>query len=144
MRYYAIIDTNVIVSGALPSRPDSPPKRILESIVSGTIIPIYSEYLLNEYRGVLQRDKFHLNRNDVHILVGFLESIGISVKPVNEDYDLPDSEDSPIYAVMMSSLEYDPYLVTGNIRHFPKSDRIITPKEMMDIIDADNPNDIGT
>ena len=138
MRYYAVIDTNVIVSGTLPSRPDSPPKRIMESIVNGKITPFYSEYILNEYRGVLQRDKFHFNKNDVDILIRFLGSIGISVKPIIEDYDLPDPKDSPIYAAMMSSPQYNPYLVTGNIRHFPKADRIVTPKKMMEIIDTDD------
>lgn len=82
MRYYAIVDTNVIVSAALPSRSDSPPKRIIGAIVKGTIVPIHSEYLLNEYRGVLQRDRFRFDRNDVDILVGFLESTGISVEPL--------------------------------------------------------------
>ena len=77
-----------------------------------------------------------MDRNDIEMLVGFLESIGISVEPGIVDYDLPDPKDSPIYAVLMSSSEYDPYLVTGNIKHFPKADRVVTPKEMMDIIDA--------
>ena len=137
MRYYAIVDTNMIVSAALPSRSDSPPKRIMGAIVKGTIVPIHSEYLLNEYRGVLQRDRFRFDRNDVDILIGFLESTGISVEPEDKDYGLPDPKDSPIYAVAISSLEYDPYLITGNIRHFPKTDRIVTPKRMMDIIDTD-------
>lgn len=81
MRYRAVIDTNVIVSVALPARADSPPKRIMKDIIEGTIIPIHSDYLLNEYRGVLQRDKFRLDRVDIEILVGFVESIGISVLP---------------------------------------------------------------
>ena len=60
------------------------------AIVKGTIVPIHSEYLLNEYRGVLQRDRFRFDRNDVDILVGFLESTGISVEPEDKDYGLPD------------------------------------------------------
>ena len=147
MRYHAVIDTNMIVSGVLPSRPDSPPKRIMESIINGRIVPIHSRYLLGEYRGVLQRDKFRLDGNDVDILVGFLESVGVSVEPETCDYALPDPKDSPIYAVMMSSAEYNPYLVTGNIRHFPETEKIVTPKEMMDILDADDgrtgPGDTG-
>ncbi len=47
MRYHAVIDTNVIVSVALPARADSPPKRIMKAIIEGTIIPIHSDYLLN-------------------------------------------------------------------------------------------------
>jgi putative PIN family toxin of toxin-antitoxin system len=141
MRYYAVIDTNVIVSAALPSRSDSPPKRILKAVVEGTIIPIHSKYLLNEYRGVLLREKFHFDKNDVEILVGFLDSVGIMVEPDMGNYDLPDPKDSPIYAVMRSTPEYDPYLVTGNTKHFPKADRIVTPKEMVGILDADGGHD---
>lgn len=138
MRYYAVIDTNVVVSSALSRRPDSPPKRIMTAIEDRTIIPLCSEYLLREYRTVLQRDKFCFDRGDVDRLVEFMASTGILIEPGNLDYILPDPKDAPIYAISMSVPEYDPYLVTGNIKHFPVSNRVVTPKEMMDIIDAEN------
>ena len=31
----------------------------------------------------------------------------------------------------------DAYLITGNLRHFPERDYIVTPAEMMSIIEAE-------
>ena len=40
------------------------------------------------------------------------------------------------YAVLMEKRkEKDAYLVTGNLKHFPVRTYIVTPKEMMDIIE---------
>ena len=41
-----------------------------------------------------------------------------------------------VYEVAMEKREDDSYLVTGNQRHYPIKDFIVTPAEMMAIIDA--------
>ena len=35
----------------------------------------------------------------------------------------------------MSTEEFEPYLITGNIKHFPESPFIVTPKEMINIME---------
>ena len=51
------------------------------------------------------------------------------------DYKLPDPKDVVFYAIVMEKRkEEDTYLVTGNIKHFPKVSFVVTPKEMLDII----------
>ena len=110
----------------------------MDAIEDKTIIPLYSEYLLEEYRTVLHRDKFCFDKSNVTRVIEFLTSSGILIEPDKPDCTLPDPKDTPIYAISMSATEYDPYLVTGNIKHFPVSDRVVTPKEMMDIIYAEN------
>lgn len=43
-------------------------------------------------------------------------------------------DDLVFYEVVMEKREDDAYLITGNLRHFPVRDYIVTPAEMMDII----------
>ena len=58
--YYAVIDTNVLVSALLSADFNkSAPGKVVGHMLEGEIIPIYSEEILAEYRDVLQRAKFH-------------------------------------------------------------------------------------
>ena len=49
MRYYAIIDTNVIVSALIKAHEDSATFRTILEIFNKTIIPIYSKEIIVEY-----------------------------------------------------------------------------------------------
>ena len=53
MKYYAVIDTNVLVSAML--KWDSTPGNILELDFSGMIVPLLNEHIMKEYREVLSR-----------------------------------------------------------------------------------------
>lgn len=46
---------------------------------------------------------------------------------------LPDLKDLPFYEVVMEKRDDGAYLVTGNIKHFPKEPYIVTPREFLDI-----------
>ena len=48
---------------------------------------------------------------------------------------MPDAKDVPFYQVVMEKRDSDAYLVTGNIKHFPKAEYIVTPREMLEILD---------
>lgn len=58
MKYYAVIDTNVLVSAML--RWDSVSGNIIQFIFNETMIPLLYHDIVNEYRSVLKRLKFHL------------------------------------------------------------------------------------
>ena len=55
MRYYAVIDTNVLVSAML--KWESVPGSVLVLAFDGPITPILNEEILAEYREVLRRPK---------------------------------------------------------------------------------------
>ena len=61
-----------------------------------------------------------------------IRDVGISSerKPTKEF--IPDPKDVVFYEVALS--KEDSFLVTGNIKHFPKVDLVVTPAEMMEII----------
>lgn len=46
----------------------------------------------------------------------------------------PDMKDVPFYEVVLEKWDDDAYLVTGNIKHFPKEPYIVTPRELLDIL----------
>lgn len=58
MKYYAVIDTNVLVSAML--KWTSIPGNVMELTFSGTIVPLLNEQIVKEYKEVLGRPKFHL------------------------------------------------------------------------------------
>lgn len=46
-----------------------------------------------------------------------------------------DSKDMVFYAVLMEKRkEEEAYLVTGNLKHFPVKTFVVTPREMLDIL----------
>ena len=55
MKFYAVIDTNVIVSALL--KWNSVPGVVLQAVFNGFVVPVYNDEILNEYRNVLNRPK---------------------------------------------------------------------------------------
>ena len=58
MKYYAVIDTNVLVSAMLKHH--SVPGSIIDLAFDGPIVPVLNNAIEKEYREVLSRPKFHL------------------------------------------------------------------------------------
>ena len=133
MKYYVVIDTNVLGSAVLKSH--SVPGSIVELAFDGPIIPILNEAIEKEYREVLSRPKFHLPEDLIEGIMSTFHKRAIYVDAEHLDVELPDPKDLVFYEVVMEERkEEDAYLVTGNIRHFPNRPFIVTPREMLDII----------
>lgn len=133
MKYYAVIDTNVLVSAML--KWSSIPGNIMELVFEGVIIPVLNEEILREYREVLERPKFHWTGEIVDEVIGAIEEIGLYVNADVLDIEMPDPKDRVFYEVVMEERkDADAYLVTGNTKHFPVKPFIVTPRQMLDII----------
>ena len=133
MKYYAVIDTNVLVSAILKT--NSVPGSIVELAFDGPITPVLNEAIQNEYREVLSRPKFHLPQDLIEDIMSTFHNRAIYVDAEHIDIELPDPKDLVFYEVVMEKQKEDSaYLVTGNIRHFPNRPFIVTPREMLDII----------
>ena len=48
---------------------------------------------------------------------------------------MPDPKDIIFYAVTLTTRDKDTFLVTGNGKHFPAKSFIVTPAELMDILE---------
>ena len=133
MKYYAVIDTNVLVSAML--KWNSVPGHIIELVFDGLIVPVFSREIIEEYKEVLSRSKFHLSNDIVEDIIGSLTDSGIFVDGETQNMEFIDEKDRMFFEVMMEERkEEDAYLVTGNIRHFPVEPFIVTPRQMLDII----------
>ena len=133
MRYFAVIDTNVIVSALLNRF--STPGMVLEEALTGQIIPLLHDNILEEYNDVLLRPKFKFDRQEIEITIAGLIKRGIFVGAAPLSDYLPDPDDAVFYQIVMEARNTDAYLVTGNKKHFPQKSFVVTPKEMLAIIE---------
>ena len=145
MRYYAVFDTNVLVSSLLTQKRDSATALVIDAVTDGVITPFYSLEMMEEYEEVLQRDKFPFSRTSIRRVLDMMRQFGVMVSSgasLPEEEDMPDKSDIVFYRVVMDKRDCDAYLITGNTRHFPEKPFIVTPAEMMRIIrrgDTENP-----
>ena len=134
MKFLTIIDTNVIVSAFLSRHNDSATVLFLDCLFKGTITPIYNDEILNEYSTVLTRSKFKIAKEKIDAVLTEIKTKGIHSERVNSGETLPDAKDLVFYEVALS--QEDSFLVTGNLKHFPKKPFVVSPAEMMEIIHA--------
>ena len=134
MVYYAVIDTNVFVSALLSKRKDAATVKVVEAMFDGEIVPLYHEEIIAEYDEVLHREKFHFDEELIQTVLSAVKQYGIEVFPQPTGEILVDMDDLVFYEVAMEKREDDAYLVTGNQKHYPIRDFIVTPAEMMEII----------
>ncbi len=133
MKYYAVIDTNILVSAIL--KWESVPGSIMELALEGPIVPVLNETIISEYREVLLRPKFHLTEDIVSDIISSIRKVAVYVTEEHIDINLPDPKDRVFYEVVMEERkDEDAYLITGNIKHFPGRPYIVTPREMLNII----------
>ena len=138
MTYYAVIDTNVLVSALLSSRDDAATVQVVTRMIAGDVIPVYSRAIMSEYREVLNRKKFDFSPGIVAYLLSAVEKFGLLVEPSPSGAVLPDMKDLPFYEVVLEKREDNAYLVTGNTKHFPREPFIVTAREFLDILDGKN------
>ena len=132
---FAVIDTNVIVSALLSSRRDSYPLAVMAHVYSGAITPVFNDEIIKEYREVLGRREFHFDQTDVDSAIAVITGYGLNVERSNVEGEVfPDPKDVVFYEVKMS--KEDAYLVTGNIKHFPKKPFVVTPREMVELLEG--------
>ncbi len=135
---YTVIDTNVLVSALLSSKDDAATVQVLGKVITGEIIPVYSNIITKEYREVLSRKKFGFSKDLIEYLMSAIEKYGILVDPSPSGITLLDMKDVPFYEVVLEKRDDNAYLVTGNIKHFPKEPFIVTPRELLDILNSNN------
>ena len=136
MKYYTVIDTNVLVSALLSNNKEVATVQLVKRLIQGELIPIYSEKIIQEYWEVLQRSKFSFTQEVVRKTIETIIKFGVSVDPTPTGEQLPDMKDLPFYEVVMEKRVDDAYLVTGNLKHFPKRTYIVTARQMLDILDS--------
>jgi len=132
---YAVLDTNVLVSALLGASRMSIPTRVLKAVTDGYLIPLYNDEIINEYREVLSRKKFPFDPELIETVLKMITADGLCLNRTKVTGEIfPDPKDLVFYEVALS--KEDSFLVTGNLKHFPKKPFIVSPAEMVEIIEA--------
>ena len=134
MQNLVVIDTNVIVSALLSKHSDASTVQVINALLDGRITPIYNDEILAEYNEVLHRKKFHFPESTIQATLHYLQKYGIYADRLSTNENLPDPKDLVFYEVCMAKRDEDSMLVTGNMKHFPAKPVIVTPGELLKII----------
>lgn len=125
----AVIDTNVLVSALLARHSGSNPVRVVEAVLDGRVVPLHAPDIIDEYRDVLSRPEFSFDPALVEaVIAGFLEN-GRELPPAPSSEYFPHPSDKVFYCVALGAQEDRAKLVTGNKRHYPAADFVVTPAE---------------
>lgn len=135
---YAVIDTNVFVSALLSRHPDAATVQVVNAMLKHGICPLYNQEIIVEYQDVLHRDKFRFPEDAIDNIIKAVQDYGISAERINSSEIFPDPKDIVFYEVALS--KDGAYLVTGNIKHFPKTPIVVTPVEMLEILECQEKN----
>ena len=134
MKFYAVIDTNVIVSALL--KWNSVPGVVLQAVFNGFVVPVYNDEILNEYRNVLNRPKFGFSSELISETISQIESLGVMENALETVAEaMPDPKDIVFYSIALAhGKTAETHLVTGNVKHFPANPIVVTPRQMLDIL----------
>jgi predicted nucleic acid-binding protein len=75
-----------------------------------------------------------LSDDVIRTVISAVKQYGIEVFPQPTGEILIDMDDLIFYEVAMEKKTDEAYLVTGNQKHYPIKDFIVTPAEMMEIL----------
>ena len=129
---YAVIDTNVLVSALITKNPEAATAKVVRLLLDQQFIPMYDADIITEYEDVLHRSKFPILKEVADALISYIVENGVEVSRANFDEPMPDEDDRVFYEVTLS--KEDSFLVTGNLKHYPVSPRVITPADFINFI----------
>jgi predicted nucleic acid-binding protein len=127
----AVLDTNVIVSAGINAA-GAPAKLMMDWVLEGQVQVATCEWVAAEYREVTQRAKFERFGFPPLWLEFMIEESLRLRDPDAWPHAGPDPGDMPFLALAHAA---GAWLVTGNLKHFPKSIRggvtVISPRDYL-------------
>ena len=129
---YAVIDTNVIVSALITKNSEAATMHVIRAVLNGQVVPVYNKAILREYEEVLKRKKFHLDESVVDSMISYFMAFGVEEEQIHTDLAFQDEDDRVFYEVSLSN--DDAYLVTGNLKHYPRTIKVLTPSEFVKLL----------
>jgi putative PIN family toxin of toxin-antitoxin system len=121
-----VLDTNIIVSAALS--PTGNPAKIIALIPEKEIQVYYGSGILSEYKDVLSRPRLKIPVEIQERLINAIIKAGIFFEPMVSAIPLPDETDRIFYD---TAKDIEAILITGNIRHYPSENFIMTPSQFL-------------
>lgn len=81
-------------------------------------------------------EKFHFSNENIETLILFIQQLGIEVFPRSTGEILIDMDDLIFYEVAVEMQMKNAFLVTGNLKHYPSEHFIITPAQMIELLNT--------
>ena len=128
-----VVDTNIVVSAAL--KPDGLQRIVLLLAITKPARLYVTKVILDEYRDVLSRPEFQIRKGRRHQLLDLIRKRAHLVAPEQTVWVTSDPDDD-VFLECADAAHAD-YLVTGNVRHFPKfwkKTKIITSREFLSLV----------
>jgi putative PIN family toxin of toxin-antitoxin system len=124
-----VLDTNIIVSAFI--NPRGAPGEIISLLLSKKITVCYDNKIFSEYVAVLKNSKFNFDNILVDEFLDFVKENGEYITAEPQKVKFEDEDDKAFYDAYKSSDAK--YIITGNKKHFPKEENIITPREYIEL-----------
>lgn len=128
-----VLDTNIVVSAAL--KPEGLQRTVVLLAITKPARLYISPAILSEYREVLSRPEFQIRKGLREQLLKLIRKRAHSLVPARHLQVTSDPGDN-IFLECADAARAD-YLVTGNVRHFPrfwKKTKIITSREFVSLV----------
>jgi putative PIN family toxin of toxin-antitoxin system len=128
-----VIDTDVVISAAL--KPEGLQRTTFLLAITKPARLYVSQPILEEYAEVLSRPEFKIRKGLRQQLLQLIKNRGNLVVP-SRRLEVSGDPDDNRFLECADAARAD-YLVTGNLRHFPrfwKKNKIITPREFIGLV----------
>jgi putative PIN family toxin of toxin-antitoxin system len=128
-----VIDTNVVISAAL--KPEGLQRTTFLLAITKPARLYVSQPILDEYADVLSRPELKIRKGLRRQLLQLIKNRGNLVVP-SRRLEVSRDPDDNRFLECADAARAD-YLVTGNLRHFPrfwKKTKIITPREFIGLV----------
>lgn len=132
---YVVIDTNVFVSAYLTHNLESATSKVVTNLMQGRLTLLYNDEIIAEYIEVLSRPHLHISAAEREALFAYIQENGVLAERTNFNELFVDEDDRVFYEVALS--EEDSFLVTGNLKHYPIDPRVVTPAQMLQILEEE-------
>jgi putative PIN family toxin of toxin-antitoxin system len=128
-----VLDTNIVVSAAL--KPDGLQRTVLLLAITKPARLYVTEAIMAEYQEVLARPRMDIRKGARQQMLQLIRNRAYRVTPARRLEVTTDPDDN-IFLECADAARAD-YLVTGNLRHFPKfwkKTKVITSREFISIV----------
>jgi putative PIN family toxin of toxin-antitoxin system len=124
-----VIDTNVIISSAISTQGN--PAKIMDLVLNKKFEVYYSSEIIAEYIRVFAKPRLNFTHEIQEFFINGIKRVGILIDPPASTFPMLDETDRVFYDL---AKEVGAIVITGNTKHYPDEDFIMTPSEFLEFI----------
>jgi putative PIN family toxin of toxin-antitoxin system len=132
-----VFDTNILFSAAFKTV--GVPAQVLDLVTPGILTPCLSDAVMAEYLDVLTRPILRPHASRARDVLALMAKFAVHVSPAQKLSICSDPDDDRFLECALAADAA--YLVTGNVRHFPRNYEpvaIVTPRQILDRLISDH------